>query len=185
MANLLLDGLPETIPVDGTEIPIETGYKHWMRLSIQLLDEDTAALGVAIMSLLKVPNDVMFDLIQNHQPALLSSIGWFLAGGDRHNGPTGKRQVFSLDKDTPYILGAFRQAFGIDLLRTAEMHWWEFLTYLEAVPDDTELKERIKLRSIDASKIKDKGERARIRKAQRAIAIPQRKLTAEEMGAQL
>ena len=74
--------------------------------------------------------------------------------------------------DAGYVLAAFRQAYNIDLRNIRYMHWYEFRWLFEALPDNIPLKERINYRSINVSDIKDNKERSRIRKIQRATALP-------------
>lgn len=62
------------------------------------------------------------------------------------------------------------------------LHWWEFLALFRGMNADTELKQRMQLRSIDIGQIKDVKERARIRKAQLAIAIPHPEMDDEDIG---
>lgn len=60
---------------------------------------------------------------------------------------------------------------GIDLLACKYLHWQKFQMLLEGLPDDSGTKIRIGYRSIDAGKIRDKQERQRIQKIQRAISL--------------
>ena len=55
---------------------------------------------------------------------------------------------------------------------------------MNSISGECELKERVRLRSIDAGKIKDSKERARIRSIQRSIALPhnQRVMSDEDIG---
>lgn len=64
------------------------------------------------------------------------------------------------------------------------MHWWEFRSLFDWLPDGTEIKQRIMYRSIDPGTIRDKDERKRIKKIQRAVALKkkQRKLDDYEIG---
>ena len=81
------------------------------------------------------------------------------------------KQTFSYEKDAPYIVSDFRNYYGIDLLACKYLHWQKFQMLLEGLPDDSGTKTRIGYRSIDAGKIRDKQERQRIQKIQRAISL--------------
>lgn len=94
------------------------------------------------------------------------------------------KPVFSFSEDAGCIYAAFREAYGIDLQQIDYMHWWEFRSLFDWLPDGTEIKQRIMYRSIDPGTIRDKDERKRIKKIQRAVALKkkQRKLDDYEIG---
>ena len=94
------------------------------------------------------------------------------------------KPVFSFSEDAGCIYAAFREAYGIDLQQIEYMHWWEFRSLFDWLPDGTEIKQRIMYRSIDPGTIRDKEERKRIKKIQRAVALKkkQRKLDDYEIG---
>lgn len=94
------------------------------------------------------------------------------------------KPVFSFSEDAGCIYAAFREAYGIDLQQIDYMHWWEFRSLFDWLPDSTEIKQRIMYRSIDPGTIRDKDERKRIKKIQRAVALKkkQRKLDDYEIG---
>ena len=62
--------------------------------------------------------------------------------------------------------------YGIDLLSVKYLHWYEFLSLLRALPDDSMTMRRVGYRSTDLNQIPDKRQRARIAKIQRQIALP-------------
>lgn len=84
--------------------------------------------------------------------------------------------------DSAYVLGAFRQVYGIDLIRTKYMHWQEFSALFEALPEDTPIKKRIAYRQVRISDIKDKSERKRILRIKRLVAFPHKPVSAEKTG---
>ena len=90
--------------------------------------------------------------------------------------------MYSFKLDYPYILSAFLHDYNIDLTSVKYMHWWKFRALFSGLSDNTEVMQRIKYRSIDVSTIRDKEERNRIKKIQRAIMLPERELTDFEIG---
>lgn len=94
------------------------------------------------------------------------------------------KPVFSFSEDAGCIYAAFREAYGIDLQQIDYMHWWEFRSLFDWLPDDTEIKQRIMYRSIDPGTVPDKNERKWIKKIQRAVSLKkkQRKLDDYEIG---
>ena len=81
------------------------------------------------------------------------------------------RPVLSYSQDAAYILGAFRQCYGMDLIRIDHLHYWEFRSLMQALPEDCPLKKRMAYRAADPTRIRDDAERDRVRRIQAEIAI--------------
>ena len=58
------------------------------------------------------------------------------------------------------------------MLSVEYMHWWEFRCLFDVLPDDSQCRKRIDIRSTDLSKIKDNDRRNQIAAMQRQIALP-------------
>lgn len=197
MINLLTGDLPKSVIVKGKEYDIYTDFRDYIELQ-QLLKKGTNEqiaeyiIGLFIDGLpfnkaktQEEANDLFID-------ALNQIVNFFRMEEDQEEkreeteGQKRKRPSFSFDDDMAYVIGAFREAYGIDLIHIDYLHWFEFNALMEAVPETTELKKRIHYRSIDTDKIKDKNERKRIKAIQKKIAIKgERKavLSDEEIGA--
>lgn len=197
MINLLIGDLPKSVIVKGKEYDIYTDFRDYIELQ-QLLKKGTNEqiaeyiIGLFIDGLpfnkatnQEEVNDLFVD-------ALNQIVNFFRMEKDQEEkrekteGQTNKRPSFSFDDDMAYVIGAFREAYGMDLIHIDYLHWWEFNALMDALPDTTELKKRIHYRSIDTNKIKDKNEQNRIKAIQKKIAIKgERKavLSDEEIGA--
>ena len=81
----------------------------------------------------------------------------------------------------PYLFADFLRFYQINL-QTTQLHWFAFNALFEGMPEDSSTKQRIAYRSVNLGAIKDKKERARLAKIQRAVAIPRPPMTAEEVG---
>lgn len=95
------------------------------------------------------------------------------------------KQVYSFTQDADCIYSAFREVYGINLQTVQYMHWWEFRVLFAGLPETTEIKQRIMYRSVDLRSIRNKDERRRIQRIQKAIALKDRndrKLTDYEIG---
>ena len=93
-----------------------------------------------------------------------------------------EKPLFSFSVDYPYILSGFLRDYGIDLETVDYLHWWKFRALFDGLSEDTEIKQRIMYRSMDLSTIKDKEERKRIQKIQRAIQLPAEALSDYDIG---
>ena len=89
----------------------------------------------------------------------------------RRMGGNPTRPVLSYSQDAAYILGAFRQCYGMDLIRIDHLHYWEFRSLMQALPEDCPLKKRMAYRAADPTRIRDDAERDRVRRIQAEIAI--------------
>ena len=93
-----------------------------------------------------------------------------------------RKHLFSYEIDYPYILAGFLRDYQIDLEAVPYLHWWKFRKLFEGLSEDTEIKRRIMYRGIELSDIKNKEERKRISKIQKAIRLPAEELTDYDIG---
>lgn len=88
---------------------------------------------------------------------------------------------YDFEFDAAYIYAAFRQAYGVDLVQEqGRLHWLTFAAMFDALPDETAFVRIRHIRSMKLSEIKDKKQRAEVRKQQRALALPETDLEKEE-----
>ncbi len=186
--NILYEQFPEEVKVNGEYYPIVTDFREWIRFT-ELVEDDSVPWRIKCGLLLQwyldqVPEDI---------EAAIYALGDFLMckrmyQDDLEDEEEGQQKrgkpVFSFSEDAGCIYAAFREAYGIDLQQIDYMHWWEFRSLFDWLPDSTEIKQRIMYRSIDPGTIRDKDERKRIKKIQRAVALKkkQRKLDDYEIG---
>ena len=178
--------MPDSIEVDGENFKIYTDFREFIELTEIIESRDYSKLADYLMNLF------IFEIPENIEEAIRKIIlflnlneeqGKAAGEGGRKKGPS-----FSFEVDANYILGAFREVYGIDLIRIKYMHWFEFNALMMSLPESTELKKRIYYRSIDVDKIKDKQEKTRIIAIQNRIAIRSKfeeEMTDEEIGAAL
>ena len=171
MLNCLIEPYPKTITVDGVDYRIDTDFRRWIGLNEALLDPELSKddLNYLLISL-------FYGDIPSNGKAAGKAIMRFLQGNVKDEKTMEKKsrqkRVLSFTYDSDYILGAFMECYHMDLIHIRYLHWWHFLALLGALNNDCELKQRMSYRSMDTSKIKNKQEKARIRKIQREIALP-------------
>lgn len=170
--NVLYSKLPMKISVCGKKYKIATDFRDWIRFAdaaeaTELTDDDRIEIFMSFF----------IEERPLNKAAALRALADFYGCKDMPRAGKGigkgkNKKVFSYMYDAGYVLAAFRQAYSIDLRSIRYMHWYEFRWLFEALPDNIPLKERINYRSINVSDIKDNKERSRIRKIQRATALP-------------
>lgn len=186
MINILYEQYPTELIIDNVSYPIVTDFRDWIAFFDMINDDILENKDKVIASLNwfkdKIPNN-----LEQAYNGLIS-----FARADDLNPKLNKigdktqntKQILSYLHDSPYILGAFLQTYGINLRNIDYMHWYEFRALLDALPEDTPIKKRMGYRAINVSSIKDKAEKKRIKDIQRSIALPSRELSAFDIGNQ-
>lgn len=180
MINPLYEEFPESIEADGRSYGIVTDFREWIRFSDMLGDKyltDEEKLYLLTNWLTEAPRSITSNLVD-------AFFAFFRADAlnpdpvqdddddEPEEEPQPKRPpVFDWKYDAKFLIGDFRRYYNIDLL-TAEMHWWEFRCLFAALPDDSQCRTRIGIRSADLSKIKDRDRRNQLAVMQRLIALP-------------
>ena len=180
MINPLYEEFPKSIEIDGEEYGILTDFREWIRFSDMLGDNDLTdeeKLYLLINWLTDDPRKITAELVNAvfafyRADALKPDSVENDNEDDREEESQPKRPpIFNWKYDAKFLIGDFRRYYGINLL-SANMHWWEFLCLFAALPDDSQCRKRIDIRSTDLSKIKDKERRNQIAAIQRIIALP-------------
>lgn len=92
-------------------------------------------------------------------------------------------QLVSFLFDAKYIYAAFMQSYGIDLIeQQGSLHWAKFSALINALPDNTLMRQIIDIRKTDLSEIKDKDEKKRIKKLKQQFSLENKADSEEEGG---
>lgn len=141
--NILVDGLPETVEIGGRVYQLNTDFRSCLKIIMAC--EDSGLTGYE-KSLVILTN--LFPEIPDDLNAAMEKAKWFLDGGEIHREiEEGQYQprVYSFSKDANFIFAAFRQTHGIDL-KTAQLHWWEFIALFMDIGQDTTFSQLAALR---------------------------------------
>ncbi len=188
--NVLFEQFPDTVEVDGKEYAVVTDFREWIKL--YEFFEHTLRFNRKDLELIldwfedaRPPDEVKairalqdFMLAEDIMDNMDEEDEEDEEDGDEVSRRRPGKPSFSFSQDAICIYAAFRAVYGIDLTNIPYMHWWQFLSLLAGLPQDTEIKERIYYRSVDLNTIKSKEERDRIKKIKKLIAIkePQRRV---------
>lgn len=185
MINILFEELPDAVEVSGKFYKIATDFRDWIAffdmMSDTVLDQKQKMLTTLSWFSGEIPNDIVGAYTALTDFAACSGMKKSSENEGKNNGNSGVPTLSWL-YDSAYILGAFRQVYGIDLIRVEHMHWWEFSALFEALPEETPIKKRIAYRQIKISDIKDKERRKQILKIKKAVAFPHEPISAEKTG---
>lgn len=186
LANLFYEELPVAVMIKGREYRIITDFREWIRFTDMLKDKEIPISVKASFMLQMFEENVEFSESLTIQD-ILSAFSKFLSCAEETEAeqeapPRSMREILSYKVDAPYIIAAFFQCYGLDLIEIPYMHWWKFKALFNGLSDETEIKRRMFYRSVNLSEVKDKEERKRIRKIQQQIMLPQEALSDEDIA---
>lgn len=124
---------------DGTEYPIHSDFREWIRFESLLANADVPeSLKFFIALRLIFADNVPDDFHAAHEFA-----AWFYRGGKElpdKDGESGdialtSRRVYDYEYDSEYIFAAFMEQYGIDLAEVPYLHWWKFLALFKGLHD--------------------------------------------------
>lgn len=185
MLNLLFEKLPDTVEVSGKFYQIATDFRDWIAFFDMMADENFNQKQKMLTALQWFTDEIPDNLAEAYNALIRFASCSEIRKNPQNIEKSGKDSgVPSLSwlYDSAYVLGAFRQVYGIDLIRTEYMHWWEFSALFEALPEDTPIKKRIGYRQIRISDISDKERRKQILKIKQAVAFPHAPVSAGQTG---
>ena len=185
MINILFEELPDAVEVSGKFYKIATDFRDWIAFFDMMADMKLERKQKMLTALAWFSEEIPKNIVEAYNAltyfASCSGIRKNSENSEKNN-PVSEIPTLSWLYDSAYVLGAFRQVYGIDLIRIEYMHWWEFSALFEALPEDTPIKKRIAYRQIRLSDIKDKERRRQILKIKKAVAFPHEPVSAEKTG---
>lgn len=184
MIHPLYDDFPDKVTVNETQYPVVVDFRSWISFFDMLQDESYTPQERIVCSmewyLARPPCDIAAAYEALIKFASCEDLPH--TGKNQHN-KSGKESVISYQYDAAYIIGDFLRFYQIDLTKS-DMHWYRFRLLLEALPDESSVKQRAAYRSINLAKIKDKKQREHIRKVKDSVWIPrEKKMSAGQIGA--
>ena len=156
--------LLQKLPTKLLGRPIETDFRKWMRFSVMWQSRELTVQEKAALSLLNVFGETPED----QEGALAAVLDFYLCG--KEPGEPERERLVDWEWDGDCIWADFRMYAGINL-HTAKLHWWEFMALFGSLPKDSHIKQRIEIRAMDLSKIKDPETRAAYQRAKDAVAL--------------
>lgn len=172
--NILYESLPDFVMIRGNRYRIITDFREWIKFLELAVDET-----VPIMKKAELMFQWYIDRPDRIDEDTLNALFAFAKaeelypnmGRAAHEESGADMPAFSFSVDACCIYCAFQECYGLDLQRS-QMHWWRFKVLFDGLPEDSEIKQRIRYRTMNVGKIKDKEERLRVKEIQRRIALP-------------
>lgn len=156
----LNDLLPTTFTYKNEEIPIDLSYDNVLDvfdilgMKDELLMVDMLELCLVLLfgedviereDYIDVWNEV-YDLYFDSKEEEV--VQYDLAGNPMPTNDDGEKSTIHFEQDAEYIFASFYQAYRINLFEEqSKLHWIEFKALLKGLPDDTIMKQIVKIRS--------------------------------------
>lgn len=174
--NPFYEPFPAKVRVGEYYFPIRTDFRAVLKMLTEMHDaKNPAGQLLAALSLYKEPPADPEEAVR----AVSDFVVW---DGEKISREGECKKTFSYTKDAPYIIADFLHFYGIDLASCRYLHWQKFQLLLVGLPGESETKQRIAYRSINAGKIRDRRERERILRIQRSISIEDEEADAGRIG---
>lgn len=141
--NILTNKLPDKVVINGTEVKINTDFRICLKCILAFEDKNLT-MQEKVYILLKnmygeVPDD---ELIEEYTKQAIFFLNMFEEDTTDEN----PKRVYSFEKDAKFIYVAFKQSLDVDLNKTSELHWWDFVTYFMALDEKSFFSRMISLR---------------------------------------
>ncbi len=171
--SILTEKLQNAILYKGKKYPINTDFRVWLKFD-QIIHKDGEPIT-------KIEEIIRLCVVPGRLPPipeLMQSLFKFYLGDveeihkDTNSETKSKAPIFDYEIDAKYILAAFLEVYGIDLMSIAYMHWHKFQSLLWALPEDTRLMKIIGYRDLDTAKIKDKTRKKAYEKLKKMYSLP-------------
>lgn len=171
--NIITDGLPDCVEIDGGTFYINTDFRVWVK--IELLFSDDVPEGYRLPLAL----GLAFDVIPENKGEAAEALLAFYSGGKiTEKKPSGKkkksrrnRRIYSFEYDSEYIYAAFMQAYGIDLA-DVQMHWFKFKALFAALPDECLMSKIMGWRALEITKDMPEASRKRYAELKETYRLP-------------
>ena len=174
MMQLLYEPLPDSIPVGGSDYAILTDFRDWLKFGDLLKDDALEAaekLDFMRNWFVEIPDEMTAECFTGLRDFCVAKALEPDREAPEQDG-LQKPPTFDFRLDSAFVVADFRRFYQMNLLKTEYLHWWEFLSLLRALPDESQVFRRIAIRSADLSKITDKERKRAVMEAQMRIAIP-------------
>lgn len=190
--NILLSDLPRTLDIGGFEVKINYDFRTSLKFNEltrskeKLNEEDILKIIELYFPIVKNTTDnskeldrnICLHVLENHKEAI-NKIFWFFRCGeeiqeDNTNEARQNKEILSYEYDSNYIYTALLGQFGIDITKENDLHWWSFKAMINSLSEDTELRQRMKFRAIDITKV-PKEQQEYYRKMKKIYEIPRDK----------
>ena len=153
--NILIDLLPSSVKINGTEYDINSDFRTSVLFSL-LMEDDSLNEEEKVLQAL----NLYYPVVPDNLEEAIEQIKWFYSCGKLDN-PIGNKKarasskkVFDFEVDANYIYSAFMSQYNIDLQDIGQLHWWKFKALFNGLNSECEF---CKIKSYRLYNGKDKN----------------------------
>lgn len=174
--SIILDCLPETVEIRGTEYQINWDFRTSILFELLMQDDE-----MSDSDKIKEALTLYYPVMPNRPAEAVEKILWFYRCGkesdeSRHTSERSeaspRQQVYSFDHDADYIYAAFLEQYGIDLQEIENLHWWKFRALFKSLNEKCEFVKIMGYRSMKITSKMSKEQRQFYKKMQAIHALP-------------
>ena len=180
--SMLINSVPESLTIAGTEYEIKTDFRVWLKFEMMLTDEvSDSATTLADIKKLIFKSDMPPE---REDEETAERILWFYRCGkpEQKNSSSSSKEVFSYEYDDGYICAAFMEQYHIDI-NTVKLHWWKFRAFMLALSEETEFVKIMGFRSIEITSKMTAAQKAYYQKMKKLYKLPVKKEVQEKISA--
>ena len=171
VVNLLLDAVPRSVVVGGVRYAVNWQFEYMVLVELILSEsgmDDSEKMARALMVFYR--DELPPDLGAARDALVRFYVGDAPKMGSAKAGDA--EALYSYEHDGDLIFAAFWQAYGINLNRAKDLHWYEFRALLRGLGEDCLFAKAVGYRAMDLSKIKDGEARQRYKELKGYWALP-------------
>lgn len=169
---------PTQVKVDNKLYKINTSYRIAIECDFVAQDETISDYERAVTIIYLLFGEEGLSDKKNYDKLLELAIKYLKCGNENETHEEDEEKNMDFSQDINLIRASFKSDYGISL--DDNMHWWDFLMYLNGLTENCILNRVRDLREIDLTKITDGKERNRIETLQKRFELKNKKQTLTE-----
>lgn len=180
MFNILVDLLPTTVNVGGTDYPINSDFRTSILFEQMAVDTDIENdekwryLLEYYYNGITVTDENIGGLVEEALKFYRCERGQLQSDneGCKDSSTSSSDKIYDFDYDDMYIYSAFLQQYNIDLQDVEYLHWWKFKAMFNGLKEDCKFCKILEYRSVDLAEIKDEEQRKHYKNMKDIYKLP-------------
>ena len=170
--NVLIDGLPTAVQIDGQEYELNTDYRVGLQIMTAFEDPDLTGFEKQAVML-----QLLYPVVPpDARRAVVLAVKFLNCGQESKTGSEGEEpdatRYYSWSQDARYIMSAIEQTYHVDL-SAANLHWWRFSYMFLDLHEDCFFSRLIYLRKQKAKGKLTKEEKEWYYSMREVVALPE------------
>lgn len=169
--NILINRVPESVEIDGTEFQINTDFRTSIKFESVMADSSLTDEQKIFKAL-----TLYYPKIPINIQGAIEKMLWFYSGGHEEGRKgvenSNNEKTFDYNYDADILYAAFLSQYGIDLNTVEYLHWWKFKALFRTLKDDNEIVKIMGYRAIKITNEMSKQQRKFYSEMKRKYALP-------------